>query len=443
MRLHARSFEKGQGNLMTGLGSSWSLDRSPQHGAHHHPSPAQVKPRRSAAGWAAALGAMAAGRGEVRLFRQSWQSSQACIQQGLRYLNPAPHTSSVQTLAAAGWPFHGMSSVWRFGRHPLSSTSDSNDGRPAASASVDSSVEVPLTKTLPVVTPLPEESGPELRVETGGACIPNPQKANKLGEDAFFITKDGKSFGVADGVGGWALSGVDSGEYSRLLMDLAQFFAESKKLDVHPKQVLWAAYQQTTCRGSSTACLLKLKNDILHACNVGDSGFVVVRENDVIFQSPHQQHSFNFPYQLGKQEVDAANETPARAQVFAIQLQPEDIVIAGTDGLFDNVFPEESAALIRHARARGESANAAAKTLADYTFKKAADERHMSPFAYSAQAHGHRFVGGKMDDITVVVSFISAADEPEPSANGSSSSSSSVDGEVPVPPLAPKPTSKL
>lgn len=34
-------------------------------------------------------------------------------------------------------------------------------------------------------------------------------------------------------------------------------------------------------------------------------------------------------------------------QVFAIQLQPEDIVIAGTDGLFDNVFPEESAALIR------------------------------------------------------------------------------------------------
>lgn len=42
-RLHARSFEKGQGNLMAGLGSSWSLDRSPQHGAHHHPSPAQVR----------------------------------------------------------------------------------------------------------------------------------------------------------------------------------------------------------------------------------------------------------------------------------------------------------------------------------------------------------------------------------------------------------------
>jgi hypothetical protein len=35
-------------------------------------------------------------------------------------------------------------------------------------------------------------------------------------------------------------------------------------------------------------------------------------------------------------------------QIFAIQLQPEDIIIAGTDGLFDNVFPEESAALMRY-----------------------------------------------------------------------------------------------
>ncbi len=80
-------------------------------------------------------------------------------------------------------------------------------------------------------------------------------------------------------------------------------------------QVLWAAYKQTEVRGSSTACILKLKADILHAANVGDSGFMVVRDDDVIFQSPHQQHSFNFPYQLGRAEVDAASESPARAQV--------------------------------------------------------------------------------------------------------------------------------
>lgn len=55
------------------------------------------------------------------------------------------------------WTMQGMSSLWRFGRHSLSSTSDGNDGIPAASASVDSSVDIPLTKTLPVLMPLPEE----------------------------------------------------------------------------------------------------------------------------------------------------------------------------------------------------------------------------------------------------------------------------------------------
>jgi hypothetical protein len=56
---------------------------------------------------------------------------------------------------------------------------------------------------------------------------------------------------VADGVGGWALSGVDSGEYSRLLMQMAQLFAESKKLDAHPKKVRGrCASTQLPCSGS-------------------------------------------------------------------------------------------------------------------------------------------------------------------------------------------------
>lgn len=46
--------------------------------------------------------------------------------------------------------------------------------------------------------PVSVRSGPELQVETGGACIPNPQKPNKLGEDSFFITKDSKSFGAGE-----------------------------------------------------------------------------------------------------------------------------------------------------------------------------------------------------------------------------------------------------
>lgn len=39
-----------------------------------------------------------------------------------------------------------------------------------------------------------------------------------VGEDAFFASSDGTALGVADGVGGWILRGIDPGEYARTLM---------------------------------------------------------------------------------------------------------------------------------------------------------------------------------------------------------------------------------
>lgn len=38
---------------------------------------------------------------------------------------------------------------------------------------------------------------------------------------------------------------------------------------------------------------------MLHSANLGDSGFMVIRGGKLIFESPSQQHSFNFPYQIG------------------------------------------------------------------------------------------------------------------------------------------------
>jgi len=38
----------------------------------------------------------------------------------------------------------------------------------------------------------------------------------------------------------------------------------------------------------------------LNAINLGDSGFIVIRDGSVIFKSPIQQRGFNFPYQLAR-----------------------------------------------------------------------------------------------------------------------------------------------
>lgn len=49
-----------------------------------------------------------------------------------------------------------------------------------------------------------------------GAVLPHPDKVATGGEDAFFVSSHGQgAFGVADGVGGWNMEGVDPSRYSR------------------------------------------------------------------------------------------------------------------------------------------------------------------------------------------------------------------------------------
>ena len=51
-------------------------------------------------------------------------------------------------------------------------------------------------------------------------------------------------------------------------------------------------------QGSCTACILVLEGNQLHVANLGDSGFLVVRNGKVVYKSEPQQVSFNYPYQL-------------------------------------------------------------------------------------------------------------------------------------------------
>ena len=70
-------------------------------------------------------------------------------------------------------------------------------------------------------------------------------------------------------------------------------------------------------KGSATACILRCLPDEgeLHAANLGDSGFLLVRGGNPVFQTPQQQHHFNFPYQLGSKAQGAMNDGPESAQV--------------------------------------------------------------------------------------------------------------------------------
>lgn len=85
--------------------------------------------------------------------------------------------------------------------------------------------------------------------------IPKYGKA-PLGEDAHFICIEEQTIGVADGVGGWAKRGIDSGEYAREFVRNAKLSIHKQreqKNKIDPKKVLNEAYLNTISQGSSTA----------------------------------------------------------------------------------------------------------------------------------------------------------------------------------------------
>lgn len=63
--------------------------------------------------------------------------------------------------------------------------------------------------------------------------------------------------------------------------------------------------QENRVFGSSTVCLLSLEfydlNEcgLLSSCNLGDSGYMLIRDYKVIFKSQSQSHRYNAPFQLG------------------------------------------------------------------------------------------------------------------------------------------------
>ncbi|CAN1323544.1 Probable protein phosphatase 2C 55 [Linum perenne] len=253
-------------------------------------------------------------------------------------------------------------------------------------------------------------SGRSLKLLSGSCCLPHPDKEETGGEDAHFICSDQHAIGVADGVGGWADLGVDAGQYSRELMSHSvSAIREEPKGSVDPARVLEKAHSSTKAKGSSTACIIALTEEQgLRAINLGDSGFMVVRDGHTVVRSPVQQHDFNFTFQL---ESGNNGDLPSSGQVFTVAVAPGDVIVTGTDGLFDNLYNNEITAVVVHAVRAGLEPQVTAQKIAALARQRAQEKDRQTPFSTAAQDAGFRYYGGKLDDITVVVSYIRNSNE--------------------------------
>lgn len=93
-----------------------------------------------------------------------------------------------------------------------------------------------------------------------------PQKRPNSGQDAFFVSRvsesDTVAFGVADGVGGWADSGVDSADFAHGFCNHTAESAHDYKvpLGLTAKRLMEIGYErivadETVVAGGSTACI--------------------------------------------------------------------------------------------------------------------------------------------------------------------------------------------
>lgn len=187
---------------------------------------------------------------------------------------------------------------------------------------------------------------PNLKLVAGVSMIPHIDKVDKGGEDACCVCTRGMgSIGVADGVSGWAEEGIDPAEYSRTLMRFASEALESGPYPQGPdaREVIRYAHESTVMPGSSTVCIAVMKpGGKMQVANLGDSGVRVVRDGRVVFASTAQQHMFNMPYQLSHPSIIQSPDDADSADVTVLDIKVGDIIVLATDGLYDNVFDEES-----------------------------------------------------------------------------------------------------
>lgn len=251
--------------------------------------------------------------------------------------------------------------------------------------------------------------------------VPGPETAGAGGGAHSERRGNADVIGVADGVGGWRAYGVDPGLFSVNLMKscerlvVAGYFSSNKPAMLLAQGFLEMQENKQQIIGSSTACLMMLSHtDLkLYTANIGDSGFLVVRQGEVVHRSHEQQHYFNTPFQLSLPPPELRSEVlsdqPESADQYEFSVEDGDVILMATDGIFDNVPDRlliEAMDKVQHCKDR-QIIQQCANSIALMARKLSRDPKFLSPFCKNALAAGIQAEGGKPDDITVLLATVS------------------------------------
>ncbi|KAK8616216.1 hypothetical protein V6N13_017774 [Hibiscus sabdariffa] len=240
---------------------------------------------------------------------------------------------------------------------------------------------------------------------SGAALLPNPTKAFAGGEDAYFIACQ-NWLGVADGVGQWSLEGISVGVYAKELMENCERIVSDRygvqNPITDPVEVLNRAAANTQSCGSSTVLVVYFDDRALHVANIGDSGFMIIRNGAVFKRSSPMLYELNFPVQ-----IERGDHPFDFVEVYRIDLDENDVIITATDGLFDNLYEKDIASIVFKSLQENLRPQEIAELLATRAQEVGQLSLVRSPLSDEVQAAGYvGYRGGKLDDVTVIVSVV-------------------------------------
>jgi protein phosphatase PTC7 len=242
-----------------------------------------------------------------------------------------------------------------------------------------------------------------ITIEIRSHILPHPERVGWGGEDAVFVK--GRTFGVFDGVSGAEkLEGVPL--YSRTLANEMQKMVGTEGVTIQELTTYLtnaALYADDAATGASTAVVASIgENGFLQALNVGDSNCMVIRDGRVTAKTREISHFWECPYQL----AENSNDRPRDGTKLNVELMPGDVVVMGSDGVFDNVNDDLLVELVR--KNPGKAASLA-KKICDLSRRQMVDVYSETPFGKQAQRRGDPDyidgLGGKLDDVSCVVAI--------------------------------------
>lgn len=178
------------------------------------------------------------------------------------------------------------------------------------------------------------------------------------GDDVAAIKQSNEQIfiGLSDGVSGNRQHGIDPYEFSHQLINECCFYSTEDR--IHNSSSMRGLIHRSlrsietkSIYGSATLCLISIDKSShrFRSFNLGDSGFMLIRSNHLIYRSIPQYHRGSSPFQLSSfpkndfihlNKTRLYNDKPSDGHYYEGQLQFGDLILIASDGLFDNLYED-------------------------------------------------------------------------------------------------------